>query len=109
MLVVGVPVLGIGRLVMDNNQRIKLTPPEDGRRYFITTSSRSELVRSLKADARLLRIASWLFGITGVALIAYLVYRHVFRARREARTRRVLDEHRSVGPFVLVGLLLLKD
>jgi len=94
MLAVGTPVLGIGKLMMEGGKRIILSRPDDSRRHIITTSSRSELIRSLRSDARVVRIVCWLFGITGGVFLAYIVYRNVSRARYVARTRQQMDELR---------------
>ena len=94
MLEVGTPVLGIGKLLVEGGKRIKLSPPDDSRRYILTTSTRTELIRSLKSDARLVRIIFWVLTIGGVASLAYITYRNVSNAWKATRTRRLLDKYR---------------
>lgn len=98
MLAVGVPVLGIGKLVMKQRDgdaaQITLNAPDEGRRYIITTSSRSELLRTLRSDARIIRVVLWVLGLSGAGYLAYVVYRYWKRTRSARRTRRLLDDYR---------------
>jgi len=97
MLSVGVPLLGIGKLMLVGGGRIVLSPPDSGggHRYFLTTSSRHELVRSLKSVARRLNVARWLVGIAGLAAVAYIVSRAVRRYKSQSESRRLLAELRQ--------------
>ena len=92
MLPVNVPLLGVGKLMLVGAGRIVLSPPDDGRRYFLTTSSKHELVGSLKSVARSLNIARWVFGIVGVASVTYFIRRAVKKYRTQYESRRLLAE-----------------
>jgi len=92
MLVAGVPLLGVGKLMLVGGSRIVLSPPHDGRRYFLTTSSRHELVKSLKSVARMLNVARWVFGIAGLTAVVYLVSRAVKKYKSQCESRRLLAE-----------------
>ena len=92
MLVAGVPLLGVGKLMLVGGGRMVLSPPDDGRRYFLTTSSRLELVGSLKSVARTLNVARWVFGLAGLAAVAYLVSRAVKKYKSQCESRRLLAE-----------------
>ncbi len=48
MLGLGVKVLGIGKLVLDNGV-IRIEPPNDGRTYYLTTQSKSEVLKGVKS------------------------------------------------------------
>ena len=95
MLAVDVPLLGIGKLMLVGAGRIVLSPPDDGRRYFLTTSSKHELVGSLKSVARTLNIARWVVGIAGVAAVTYIVSRAVSKYKTQYESRRLLAELRD--------------
>ena len=92
MLPVNVPLLGVGKLMLVGAGRIVLSPPDDGRRYFLTTSSKHELVGSLKSVACSLNIARWVFGIVGVASVTYFIRRAVKKYRTQYESRRLLAE-----------------
>jgi len=92
MLVAGVPLLGVGKLMLVGGGRMVLSPPDDGRRYFLTTSSRHELVASLNSVARTLNAARWVFGIVGLAALAYLVSRAAKKYKSQCESRRLLAE-----------------
>jgi len=92
MLVAGVPLLGVGKLMLVGGGRIVLSPPDDGRRYFLTTSGRRELVASLKSVARALNVARWVFGIAGLAALAYIVSRVVRKYKSQLESRHLLAE-----------------
>jgi len=92
MLGVGVPLLGIGKLLLVGGGRVVLSPPDDGCRYFLTTSSKHELVSSLKSVARTLNIARWVVGIAGLAAVAYFVGRAVKNYKSVSESQRLLAE-----------------
>jgi len=92
MLVAGVPLLGVGKLMLAGGGRIVLSPPDNGHRYFLTTSSRHELVKSLKSVARNLNIARWVFGIAGLAAVVYIIIRAVKKYKSLCESRRMLAE-----------------
>jgi E3 ubiquitin-protein ligase MUL1 len=89
MLAVGVPVTGLGKVLLEGTNRMILCAPDDGP-FILTTASRPELVRSLKSEARVFRALLWVFGVAGLAYAAYVVYRNV----RKSRELRLVDEHR---------------
>ncbi|XP_056021725.1 mitochondrial ubiquitin ligase activator of NFKB 1-like isoform X2 [Ostrea edulis] len=90
MLLVGSHLLAIGKLVKEGDT-IKMKPPSSEYRYIISRKTKDELVRLLRNRGTLLKVFVGLFGVTGVALIIYLVYRF-FRKRKnyneEQRLRR---------------------
>jgi len=94
MLNVGVPLLGIGKLMLVGGGRVVLSSPDNGggRRYFLTTSSRQELVHSLKSIAHRLNIARWLVGIVGLAAVGYILSRAVCTYKSQLESRRLLAE-----------------
>ena len=48
MLGLGVKLLGIGKLVMENGQ-IRIEPPSNGRLYHLTTQTKAELLKGIKS------------------------------------------------------------
>lgn len=94
MLGVGVPLLGIGKLMLVGGGRIVLSPPDDGRRYFLTTSSKRELASSLKSVARSLNVARWVVAIAGLAGVAFIIRRAVKKYKSQCESQRLLAELR---------------
>jgi len=92
MLGVDVQLLAIGKLMLVGGGRIVLSPPDDGHRYFLTTSSKHELVGSLKSVARTLNIARWVVGIAGLAAVTYFVRRAVKKYKTQYESQRLLAE-----------------
>ena len=92
MLGVNVRLLGIGTLMLVGGDRIILSPPGDDHRYFLTTSSKHELISSLKSVARSLNIARWVVGIAGLAAIAYIIRRAVKKYKSQSECRKLLAE-----------------
>jgi len=95
MLDVGVPLLGVGKLMLVGGSHIILSPPESGRRYFLTTSGRHELAASLKSVARTLNFARWVFGLAGLAAVAYIIYRAMKNYRSHCKSQQMLAELRN--------------
>ena len=48
MLSLGIKLLGIGKLVMENGQ-IRIEPPSDGRQYHLTTQTKAEVLKGMKS------------------------------------------------------------
>jgi len=92
MLPVDVPLLGVGKLMLVGAGRIVLSPPDDGHRYFLTTTSKQELVGSLKSVARSLNVARWVVGIVGLVAVTYVVSRALRKYRTHYESRRLLAE-----------------
>jgi len=90
MLGVGVPLIGIGKLMLIGGRHIVLSPPDNGRRYFLTTSSKHELVSSLKSVARTLNIARWVVGIAGLTAVLYFISRAVRKRKSQYESQRLL-------------------
>ena len=94
MLGVGVQILGIGKISL-NSKNLILEPPTDGHRYILTTMRKSEVIRSLRSQARTLRVFVWIFSLVGTGILAYWAYRHISKHIREARTRQTFEEIRQ--------------
>lgn len=78
MLGIGDPVVGFGMLGV-KGKRIVLCPPEDGKRYIVTTLSKSELLRLLRSNIRFLKVCFWISAVIGAGIFGYIVYRLVQR------------------------------
>jgi len=58
MLGIGVPIIGIGRVTLSGSptRHLRLEPPGTGEKYIVTSMSKTEVIRSLKSDARYLKV-----------------------------------------------------
>ena len=95
MLGISVPIVGIGKLTLEGD-RMFLRPPDGDRgfRYIVTTLSKQDIIRSLRSEARVLKVFLWLLGVFGVGLLAYVIYRNVTRWVSSTRFQQMLDEVR---------------
>ncbi len=48
MLGIGTRILGIGRVVADDG-RMRIEPPDNGRTYYLTTQTKSEVLKSIRS------------------------------------------------------------
>lgn len=94
-LPVGAPFLGVGRLTLEGTQLI-LQPPADGRRYILTTLGKPDVVRSMRSNARTLKVLLWIFAILGSGVACYSIYKFVTRWLAERDSRRTAEEIRRM-------------
>ncbi|KAI6073780.1 Mitochondrial ubiquitin ligase activator of NFKB 1 [Aix galericulata] len=91
MLKVGTLLTGVGELVLDSNA-IKLQPPKQGLRYYLSSADFDALLQKQRASARLWKILAFLSGFATCSLL-FLLLRGQYRQRRERR--RLQEEFRQ--------------
>lgn len=95
MLAVGTSLLGIGEIILEDG-KLKLGPPQaDGLKYYLTTMSKSQLIRLFQTQATTLKILSIIFGIVASGLIGYAMWRVTKRYFENRKTQRELEEIRQ--------------
>lgn len=90
MLKVGAALTGVGELVLDNNT-IKLQPPKQGLRYYLTSADFDALLKKQESSAKLWKILTILFGFSTCAVLFYLL-RKQYRHHQERRHLKQMQE-----------------
>lgn len=90
MLKVGTLLTGVGELVLDSNT-IKLQPPKQGLRYYLSSADFDALLRKQQASVRLWKILAFLSGFATCTVLFFLL-RKQYRHRRERRRLQQLQE-----------------
>ena len=95
MLHIGVQILGIGKLSIEGG-KIVLSPPEDEiGRYIITTLNKDKLVSEISFKASIFKIFAWVFGVIGVGMLSYIVYRNFRHYWDDFQMRRMINQMRE--------------
>ncbi|XP_024129740.1 mitochondrial ubiquitin ligase activator of nfkb 1-A [Oryzias melastigma] len=87
LLRVGSTVTGFGEVVLEGDQVIRLQPPKDGRKYFLTPTDHRGFISQHEGVASLWKTLSAVTGITGTAILAGLVYS--FFEKKDDRSKKV--------------------
>ncbi|RVE61613.1 hypothetical protein OJAV_G00172390 [Oryzias javanicus] len=74
LLRVGSTVTGFGEVVLEGDQVIRLQPPKDGRKYFLTPTDHRGFISQHEGVASLWKTLSAITGITGAAILTGFVY-----------------------------------
>uniref|UniRef100_A0A8D0DN44 RING-type E3 ubiquitin transferase n=1 Tax=Salvator merianae TaxID=96440 RepID=A0A8D0DN44_SALMN len=95
MLMVGAAVTGVGELVLDSHT-IKLQPPKQGMRYYLSGLDFEALLQKHESSVRLWKILSVLCGLSTLAVLLFLLQKQ-YRHRRERRRLRQMQESMAAG------------
>ncbi|KAM9176186.1 mitochondrial ubiquitin ligase activator of NFKB 1 [Mergus octosetaceus] len=90
MLKVGTLLTGVGELVLDSNT-VKLQPPKQGLRYYLSSADFDALLQKQQASVRLWKILAFLSGFATCSVLFFLL-RKQYRHRRERRRLQQLQE-----------------
>ncbi|XP_067449236.1 mitochondrial ubiquitin ligase activator of NFKB 1 [Thunnus thynnus] len=94
MLRLGDSVTGIGELVLDNNL-IKLQPPKQGFRYFLTRLDYDSLLRKQGKSVRLWRILTVVFGVAACSTLLFILWKRYVHHRQIKKERSLLEEFKE--------------
>lgn len=94
MLRLGASMTGVGELVLDNNL-VRLQPPKQGLRYFLSRLDYDTLLRKQEGHLRIWRVLTVLFGLTACATFFYLLWRQYVLRKERRKEQSVLDEYRK--------------
>lgn len=108
MLRLGASMTGVGELVLDNNL-VRLQPPKQGLRYFLSRLDYDELVNKQERQLRLWRVLTVLFGLAACATLFYMLWRQYALRRDRRKERSLLDEFRKLKNRRLQELNLAED
>ncbi|XP_047923606.2 mitochondrial ubiquitin ligase activator of NFKB 1 [Anser cygnoides] len=90
MLKVGTVLTGVGELVLDSNT-IRLQPPKQGLRYYLSSADFDALLQKQQASVRLWKVLAVLSGFATCAVLFFLL-RKQYRHRRERQRLEQLQE-----------------
>ena len=88
MLLLDIPLTGVGRLEKQSSGIWHLVPHEQWG-GILTRSSRVEIISDYRDRSSISRVISICFGIAAVGTTAYLMYKYYYKQRR--RTNRLPD------------------
>uniref|UniRef100_A0A3B4XY41 RING-type E3 ubiquitin transferase n=1 Tax=Seriola lalandi dorsalis TaxID=1841481 RepID=A0A3B4XY41_SERLL len=91
MLRLGDSVTGVGELVLDNSL-IKLQPPKQGFRYFLTRLDYESLLRKQGNSVRLWRILTLVFGVAACSMLVYILWKQYVHRRQSKKERGMLED-----------------
>ncbi|XP_040049845.2 mitochondrial ubiquitin ligase activator of NFKB 1 [Gasterosteus aculeatus] len=94
MLRLGEAVTGVGELVLDNDL-IKLQPPKQGFRYFLTRLDYDSLLRQQGNSVWLWRILTVVFGTAACSTLLYILWKQYHRHRASRKERSLLEEFKE--------------
>lgn len=87
MLAENTPILAIGRISsapkmpLFSHNLLMASPLDAHHPFILTTLSRSELISSMRSEARMMKILCCTFGIIGIGISSYVLYRY-FKKKR---------------------------
>ncbi|XP_071177370.1 mitochondrial ubiquitin ligase activator of NFKB 1-like [Mytilus edulis] len=92
MLFLGTPLLGIGRLKLENNA-IYMSPPKNGSRFILTTQTKEEVVKHFSSQSNIIKIFLGITCVIGVGLATYIIKKwytkRIERMAQEAENARM--------------------
>ncbi|XP_034392422.1 mitochondrial ubiquitin ligase activator of NFKB 1 [Cyclopterus lumpus] len=94
MLRLGDSVTGVGELVLDNNL-IKLQPPKQGFRYFLTRLDYESLLKKQGNSVRLWKILTVVFGVAACSTLLFILWKRYFHHRESKKERSMLEEFKE--------------
>lgn len=94
MLRLGDSVTGVGELVLDNNL-IKIQPPKQGFRYFLTRLDYESLLRKQGNSVRLWRILTVVFGVAACSALLFILWKRYVHHRQSKKERSMIEEFKE--------------
>ncbi|KAJ8016920.1 hypothetical protein DPEC_G00012360 [Dallia pectoralis] len=94
MLRLGESVTGVGELVLDNNL-VKLQPPKQGLRYFLSRLDYNSLLEKQQSGVRVWRVLTAVFGVVASSSLLYILWRQWVCHRQKRKEKNVLQEFKE--------------
>ncbi|XP_062314881.1 mitochondrial ubiquitin ligase activator of NFKB 1 [Osmerus eperlanus] len=94
MLRLGENVTGVGELVLDNHL-VKLQPPKQGFRYFLSRLDYEGLLKKQESSVRVWRFLTVVFGVAACTTLLLMLWKQYVQRRRRGKERSVLDEFKE--------------
>nr|XP_028596359.1 mitochondrial ubiquitin ligase activator of NFKB 1 isoform X1 [Podarcis muralis]XP_028596360.1 mitochondrial ubiquitin ligase activator of NFKB 1 isoform X1 [Podarcis muralis]XP_028596361.1 mitochondrial ubiquitin ligase activator of NFKB 1 isoform X1 [Podarcis muralis]XP_028596362.1 mitochondrial ubiquitin ligase activator of NFKB 1 isoform X1 [Podarcis muralis]XP_028596363.1 mitochondrial ubiquitin ligase activator of NFKB 1 isoform X1 [Podarcis muralis] len=90
MLKVGAALTGVGELVLDNNT-IRLQPPKQGMRYYLSSLDFEALLQKEESSVRLWKVLTLVFGFATCAVLFFVLHKQYRHHREKQRLRQVQE------------------
>lgn len=90
MLKVGTMLTGVGELVLDHDT-IRLQPPKQGMRYYLSSLDFDSLLQKQESSVRLWKILTVIFGCATCAVIVFILRRQYQHHREKRRLQQLRD------------------
>lgn len=94
MLRLGESVTGVGELVLDNSL-VKLQPPKQGFRYFLSRLDYESLLKKQESGVKLWRILTLVFGVAACSVILFILWKQYVHHRKSKKDRSMLEEFKE--------------
>ncbi|XP_052072509.1 mitochondrial ubiquitin ligase activator of nfkb 1-A-like [Mytilus californianus] len=91
MLVLGTPLLGIGQLKLEND-KIIMSPPENGSRFILTTQTKEEVVKHFSSQSKIIKILLGITCVIGVGLATYILKKWYKQWQSRKQIERMAQE-----------------
>ncbi|XP_053136555.1 mitochondrial ubiquitin ligase activator of NFKB 1 [Hemicordylus capensis] len=99
MLKVGTVLTGVGELILDN-ATIRIQPPKQGMRYYLSALDFDALLQKQESSVRLWKVLVLLFGFATCAIFFFLLHKHYRHHREKQRLRQVREMIAAGGDAV---------
>ncbi|CAB1330013.1 unnamed protein product [Coregonus sp. 'balchen'] len=87
-------VTGVGELVLDNNL-VKLQPPKQGLRYFLSRLNYDSLVEKQQSSVRVWRVLTAVFGVVASTTLLFILWKKWVYHRQRRKEKNVLEEFKE--------------
>ncbi|XP_035594868.1 mitochondrial ubiquitin ligase activator of NFKB 1-like isoform X1 [Oncorhynchus keta] len=94
MLRLGESVTGVGELVLDNNL-VKLQPPKQGLRYFLSRLDYDSLVEKQQSTVRFWRILTMMFGVVASTTLFFILWKQWAYHTQRRKKKNILEEFKE--------------
>ncbi|XP_071759413.1 mitochondrial ubiquitin ligase activator of NFKB 1 [Centroberyx gerrardi] len=94
MLRLGESVTGVGELVLDNSL-VKLQPPKQGFRYFLSRLDYESLLRKQENAVRIWRVLTVVFGVAACSALLFILWKRYVHHRQRKKERSILEDFKE--------------
>lgn len=91
ILRLGASITGVGELVLDGGV-VRLQPPKQGLRYFLSSLNYDTLLESHKSSARFWKILTTLMGLAASATLVYVLWRRYVWHKEKKKGLELMEE-----------------
>lgn len=94
MLRLGESVTGVGELVLDNNL-VKLQPPKQGFRYFLSRLDYEGLLKKQENSVRVWRFLTLVFGVAAGSTLLFILWKQYVHHRQKRKEKSILEDFKE--------------
>lgn len=91
MLILGTPLLGIGKLKLESG-KVTIGPTDSGARFIMTEKSKDELIKHFSSQSFYIKIFVGIAGVIGFGLAAFLVRKLYRRWKNQRMYEEMIEE-----------------